>query len=53
MHVQFDSLNGTKESTMQKRGVDDRLNLSSLKGQKVTGSESSGEVVQVRVVFTC
>lgn len=36
---------------MQKRVVDDCINLSSLKGQNVTGSESSGEVVQVRVVF--
>lgn len=38
---------------MQKRVVDVCMNLSSLKGQKTTGSESSGEVVQVRVVFTC
>lgn len=38
---------------MQKRVVDDCMDLSSLKGQNVTGSESSGEGVQVRVVFTC
>lgn len=37
---------------MQKRVADGCMNLSSLKGQNVTGSESSSEVVPVRVVFT-